>query len=156
MSSFIIMMKRVLSFLFSVLVFCPSVRLFSALLSNASKELFKRGGLAEDGAACVKHVAEIIEGTGADIHADPVLNSACAVDLRKFCRDVSPGEGRVFACLVAVSKEKSFSLEMECQAVLAKRIEMFGLALKVINKHVYIKSFIIFPDEPSGVCRGSV
>ena len=80
----------------------------------------------------MKHVAEIIEGTGADIHADPVLNSACAVDLRKFCRDVSPGEGRVFACLVAVSKEKSFSLEMECQAVLAKRIEMFGLALKVI------------------------
>ena len=121
----------VLSFLFSVLVFCPSVSLFSALLSNTSKELFKRGGLAEDGAACVKHVAEIIEGTGADIHADPVLNSACAVDLRKFCRDVSPGEGRVFACLVAVSKEKSFSLEMECQAVLAKRIEMFGLALKV-------------------------
>ena len=73
----------------------------------------------------------MVQGAGADIHTDPVLNNACAVDLRKFCRDVSPGQGRMFACLVSVSKEKNFSLETECFAVLSKRIEMFGLALKV-------------------------
>ena len=29
------------------------------------------------------HVAETIEETGADIHTDPVLHTACAVDLSK-------------------------------------------------------------------------
>ena len=92
--------------------------------------MFKRGGLV-DGAACEKHVAEIIEAVGADIHTDPVLNNACAVDLRKFCRDITPGDGRMFACLVRVSKEKSFTLEKDCQAVLNTRVEMFGMAVKV-------------------------
>merc|ERR1712029_268491 len=99
-------------------------------INECLKELFKKGGI-QDGAQCEKHVAEIIEGTGADIHTDPVLNNACAVDLRKFCRDITPGDGRMFACLVRVSKEKSFTLEKDCQAVLNTRVEMFGMAVKI-------------------------
>ena len=112
------------------LVACKSVHHSDKEINECLKELFKRGAIL-DGEECVKHVAEIIEETGADIHTDPVLNNACAVDLTKFCRDIAPGEGRMFACLVAVSKQKSFTLEPECRTVLSKRIEMFGLAVQV-------------------------
>ena len=101
------------------LLACRSVHDKDGEINECLKELFKRSGL-QDGVACTVHVAKVIEGTGADIHTDPVLNNACAVDLRKFCRDVSPGEGRMFACLVTVSKEKNFSLEKECWSVLSK------------------------------------
>ena len=117
---------------------CRSVHDKDGEINECLKELFKRSGL-QDGVECTVHVAKVIEGAGADIHTDPVLNNACAVDLRKFCRDVSPGEGRMFACLVTVSKEKNFSLEKECWAVLSKRIEMFGLALKVKCYKTYSK-----------------
>ena len=113
------------------LLYCRSVYQTDKDISECLKIMFKKGGL-QDGAECERHVAEIVEETGADIHADPVLHSACAVDLRKFCHDVAPGEGRMFACLVSVSKEKSFTLEHECNSVLTKRIEMFGVAVKVI------------------------
>ena len=112
------------------LVNCKSVHHSDKEINECLKEMFKKGGIT-DGEDCVQHVAEIIEATGADIHTDPALNNACAVDLRKFCRDITPGEGRMFACLVAVSKEKSFTLESECRSILSKRIEMFGLAVKV-------------------------
>jgi len=112
------------------LVNCRSVYQTDQGIHKCLKDLFQRGGLV-DGTACEKHVAEMIEAVGADIHTDPVLNNACAVDLRKFCRDITPGDGRMFACLVKVSKEKSFTLEQECQSVLNTRVEMFGMAVKI-------------------------
>jgi len=99
-------------------------------INECLKEMFEHKTLT-DGEACNKHLAQIIEGTGADIHADPVLHTACAVDLRKFCRDIPQGEGRMFACLVSVSREEKFSLEPECKTVLTKRMEMYDLAIKV-------------------------
>eukprot|EP00092_Neocalanus_flemingeri_P071922 GFUD01088424.1.p1 GENE.GFUD01088424.1~~GFUD01088424.1.p1 ORF type:complete len:1134 (-),score=335.63 GFUD01088424.1:2263-5664(-) len=99
-------------------------------INECLKEMFEKKTLV-DGELCNKHLAQIIEGTGADIHADPVLHNACAVDLRKFCRDVPQGEGRMFGCLVSVSREEKFSLEPECKTVLTKRIEMYDLAVKV-------------------------
>merc|ERR1712127_912878 len=62
---------------------------------------------------------------------DPVLHSACSLDLQKFCRDVARGEGKLLACLVAASRVTSFTLEPECKAVLEKRIHMYDLAVKV-------------------------
>jgi len=99
-------------------------------INECLKEMFESRSL-KDGDACNRHLAQIIEGAGADIHADPVLHSACAVDLRKFCRDIPQGEGRMFACLVTVSREQSFSLEQECKIVLDKRMEMYDMAVKV-------------------------
>ena len=49
---------------------------------DSPQDKFEAGSL-HDGAECVLHVAETIEETGADIHTDPVLHSACAVDLSK-------------------------------------------------------------------------
>ena len=103
--------------------------------SECLKEMFKSGLILDtDGQECNKHIAQTIEVVGADIHGDPVLHSACAVDLRKFCRDVPQGEGRIFSCLVAASKEKNLSLEPECHMVLSSRMEMFGKAIKVLYK----------------------
>jgi len=99
-------------------------------INECLKDLFERKALA-DGDECNKHVAQVIEGTGADIHADPVLHAACAVDLRKFCRDIPGGEGRMFACLVSASRVETYSLEPECKSVLAKRMEMYDMAVKV-------------------------
>ena len=96
------------------------------------REMYKKGGIAAtDGGDCERHVAEMIEEASADIHADPALHTACSVDLTKFCHDVVPGDGRLFACLISVSKEKNFKLEPQCSSVLTKRIEMFGMAVKV-------------------------
>jgi len=101
-------------------------------ITECLKELFKAGAILDtDGQNCNRHIAQTIEVVGADIHADPVLHSACAVDLRKFCRDVPPGEGRIFSCLVAASKEANLALEPECHSVLSNRMEMFGKAVKV-------------------------
>ena len=96
------------------------------------KEMFKEGRILDtDGQDCNRHIAQTIEVVSADVHGDPVLHTACAVDLRKFCRDVPQGEGRIFACLVAASKEKNLALEPECHLVLSSRMEMFGMAVKV-------------------------
>ena len=64
------------------------------------------------------------------------------MDLVKFCRDVPPGEGRIFSCLVAASKEKNLYLEPECHTLLVDRMEMFGKAVKVNSeslKNVFFK-----------------
>jgi len=99
-------------------------------INECLKEMFERKAIV-DGEACNKHLAQVIEGTGADIHADPVLHAACAVDLRKFCRDIPGGEGRMFACLVSASRVENYSLEPECRTVLSKRMEMYDMAVKV-------------------------
>ena len=62
------------------------------------------------------------------------------MDLVKFCRDVPPGEGRIFSCLVAASKEKNLYLEPECHTLLVDRMEMFGKAVKVSSES-FKKSF---------------
>eukprot|EP00090_Calanus_glacialis_P000340 TRINITY_DN10209_c0_g1_i1.p1 TRINITY_DN10209_c0_g1~~TRINITY_DN10209_c0_g1_i1.p1 ORF type:complete len:1124 (-),score=372.79 TRINITY_DN10209_c0_g1_i1:391-3762(-) len=99
-------------------------------INECLKDMFERKALI-DGEECNKHLAQVIEGTGADIHADPVLHTACAVDLRKFCRDIPTGEGRMFACLVSASRVENYSLEPDCKTVLTKRMEMYDLAVKV-------------------------
>jgi len=99
-------------------------------INECLKDMFEKKALL-DGEECNKHLAQVIEGTGADIHADPVLHAACAVDLRKFCRDIPTGEGRMFACLVSASRVENYSLEPECKTVLTKRMEMYDLAVKV-------------------------
>ena len=63
------------------------------------------------------------------------------MDLLKFCRDVPPGEGRIFSCLVAASKERNLYLEPECHRILLDRMEMFGKAVKVSSLLFGFKNF---------------
>jgi len=94
------------------------------------KQMFVSNKLL-DGAACTRHIALVIEGAGADISVDPMLHRACSLDLAKFCREVPLGQGKLLACLVAASKVTTFSLEPECGALLARRVAMYDIALKV-------------------------
>lgn len=43
---------------------------------------------------CQVEVAQMITESEADIHVDPVLQTACSLDLLRFCRDVPQGNGR--------------------------------------------------------------
>jgi len=43
---------------------------------------------------CKVEVANMIEETQADIQVDPLLQSACALDLLNFCSDITQGNGR--------------------------------------------------------------
>ncbi len=55
--------------------------------------------------ACKQHVAEMKEkGRGA--------KDACGDDVRKFCKDVQPGGGRIVKCL----KEHESELSSECRS----------------------------------------
>jgi len=94
------------------------------------KRLFGEERL-EDGKACSRHLALIIEGAGADINVDPVLHAACSLDLQKFCRDIPPGEGKMLGCLAAAARVSSFTLEPECRVVLDRRLSMYDQALRV-------------------------
>lgn len=43
---------------------------------------------------CRVEIADLIQQTKADIHVDPLLQKACAVDVSKYCSDVPQGGGR--------------------------------------------------------------
>lgn len=43
---------------------------------------------------CRLEIANLIEARKADISADPLLQKSCAVDVSKYCSDVSQGAGR--------------------------------------------------------------
>lgn len=43
---------------------------------------------------CRIEILALIDEGHADIHVDPLLYKACAIDLRKFCTDMQQGSGR--------------------------------------------------------------
>lgn len=43
---------------------------------------------------CAQEVVKIIEETEVDIEADPLLESACVIDLLKYCKELEHGAGR--------------------------------------------------------------
>ena len=75
------------------------------------------------------------------------LQSACAKDIKKYCKDVTPGEGRVIYCMQAhedkISPQCTFELEDELtsvqnslddlkNAISACKAEITGICGKVI------------------------
>ena len=75
------------------------------------------------------------------------LESACAKDIKKYCKDVTPGEGRVIYCMQAhedkISPQCTFELEDELtsvqnslddlkNAISACKAEITGICGKVI------------------------
>lgn len=43
---------------------------------------------------CQLEVATLIAESKADIHVDPILETACTVDLLRYCAEVTSGDGR--------------------------------------------------------------
>ncbi|EDW34657.1 GL12780 [Drosophila persimilis] len=74
---------------------------------------------------CQMEVATLIAEAKADIHVDPILETACTVDLLRYCSKVSSGNGRKLNCLRTLLKDTPNSLDTDCREKLQRRIEMF-------------------------------
>lgn len=56
------------------------------------KQLFRENRIPST--KCAREIAQLIKSTMVDIHTDPLLNQACAMDLVRYCDNVPAGEGR--------------------------------------------------------------
>ncbi|XP_059927619.1 Golgi apparatus protein 1-like isoform X1 [Gadus macrocephalus] len=81
--------------------------------------------------ACKKEVLNILKESKADIFVDPVLHTACALDLKHHCAAITPGRGRQMSCLMEALQDKRVRLQPECKKRLQDRIDMWSYAAKV-------------------------
>ncbi|MEQ2264796.1 glycogenin glucosyltransferase glg1 [Xenotaenia resolanae] len=81
--------------------------------------------------ACKKEVLNMLKESKADIFVDPVLHTACALDLKHHCAAITPGRGRQMSCLMEALQDKRIRLQPECKKRLQDRIDMWGYAAKV-------------------------
>ncbi|XP_061594181.1 Golgi apparatus protein 1-like isoform X1 [Cololabis saira] len=85
--------------------------------------------IKQDG--CKKEVLNMLKESKADIFVDPVLHTACALDLKHHCAAITPGRGRQMSCLMEALQDKRVRLQPECKKRLQDRIEMWSYAAKV-------------------------
>ncbi|XP_048885953.1 Golgi apparatus protein 1b isoform X2 [Brienomyrus brachyistius] len=80
---------------------------------------------------CKKEVLNILKESKADIFVDPVLHTACALDIKHHCAAIPPGRGRQMSCLMEALGDKRVRLQPECKKRLQDRIDMWSYAAKV-------------------------
>uniref|UniRef100_A0A673GZN0 Golgi apparatus protein 1 n=1 Tax=Sinocyclocheilus rhinocerous TaxID=307959 RepID=A0A673GZN0_9TELE len=80
---------------------------------------------------CKKEVLNILKESKADIFVDPVLHTACALDIKHQCAAIPPGRGRQMSCLMEALQDKRVRLQPECKKRLQDRIDMWSYAAKV-------------------------
>uniref|UniRef100_A0A4W5RC73 Golgi apparatus protein 1 n=1 Tax=Hucho hucho TaxID=62062 RepID=A0A4W5RC73_9TELE len=80
---------------------------------------------------CKKEVLNILKESKADIFVDPVLHTACALDIKHHCAAIPPGRGRQMSCLMEALQDKRVRLQPECKKRLQDRIDMWSYAAKV-------------------------
>uniref|UniRef100_A0A8C4HKZ5 Golgi apparatus protein 1 n=1 Tax=Dicentrarchus labrax TaxID=13489 RepID=A0A8C4HKZ5_DICLA len=85
--------------------------------------------IKQDG--CKKEVLNMLKESKADIFVDPVLHTACALDLKHHCAAITPGRGRQMSCLMEALQDKRVRLQPECKKRLQDRIDMWSYAAKV-------------------------
>ncbi|XP_075884869.1 Golgi apparatus protein 1-like isoform X2 [Nelusetta ayraudi] len=85
--------------------------------------------LKQDG--CKKEVLNLLKESKADIFVDPVLHTACALDIKHQCAAIPPGKGRQMSCLMEALQDKRVRLQPECKKRLQDRIDMWSYAAKV-------------------------
>uniref|UniRef100_A0A8C0WBZ0 Golgi apparatus protein 1 n=1 Tax=Castor canadensis TaxID=51338 RepID=A0A8C0WBZ0_CASCN len=76
-------------------------------------------------------VLNMLKESKADIFVDPVLHTACALDIKHHCAAITPGRGRQMSCLMEALEDKRVRLQPECKKRLNDRIEMWSYAAKV-------------------------
>uniref|UniRef100_A0A8C5HQP1 Golgi apparatus protein 1 n=1 Tax=Gouania willdenowi TaxID=441366 RepID=A0A8C5HQP1_GOUWI len=81
--------------------------------------------------ACKKEVLNMLKESKADIFVDPVLHTACALDIKHHCAAILPGKGRQMSCLMEALQDKRVRLQPECKKRLQDRIDMWSYAAKV-------------------------
>ncbi|KAJ8343375.1 hypothetical protein SKAU_G00307040 [Synaphobranchus kaupii] len=80
---------------------------------------------------CKKEVLNMLKESKADIFVDPVLHTACALDIKHHCAAIPPGRGRQMSCLMEALADKRVRLQPECKKRLQDRIDMWSYAAKV-------------------------
>ncbi|XP_016402570.1 Golgi apparatus protein 1-like isoform X2 [Sinocyclocheilus rhinocerous] len=78
-----------------------------------------------------KTVLNMLKESKADIFVDPVLHTACALDLKHHCAAINPGRGRQMSCLMEALQDMQVRLQPECKRRLQDRIDMWSYAAKV-------------------------
>ncbi|XP_060779242.1 Golgi apparatus protein 1b isoform X3 [Neoarius graeffei] len=79
---------------------------------------------------CKKEVLNMLKESKADIFVDPVLHTACALDLKHQCAAIPPGRGRQMSCLMEALQDKRVRLQPECKKRLQDRLDMWSYAAK--------------------------
>ncbi|XP_056622414.1 LOW QUALITY PROTEIN: Golgi apparatus protein 1b [Triplophysa dalaica] len=80
---------------------------------------------------CKTEVLNMLKESKADIFVDPVLHTACALDLKHHCAAITPGRGRQMSCLIGALQDKQVRLQPDCNRRLQDRIDMWSYAAKV-------------------------
>uniref|UniRef100_A0A8C1T948 Golgi apparatus protein 1 n=1 Tax=Cyprinus carpio TaxID=7962 RepID=A0A8C1T948_CYPCA len=80
---------------------------------------------------CKTEVLNMLKESKADIFVDPVLHTACALDLKHHCAAINPGRGRQMSCLMEALQDKQVRLQPECKRRLQDRIDMWSYAAQV-------------------------
>lgn len=81
-------------------------------------------------AKCVAEMQRRTDEELADISVDPGLYEACVTDIRRYCRDIRPGGGRLTKCLIGASHSSNVQLEDACRGKLEERQQLWKQVLK--------------------------
>uniref|UniRef100_A0A5S6QG49 Golgi apparatus protein 1 n=1 Tax=Trichuris muris TaxID=70415 RepID=A0A5S6QG49_TRIMR len=81
-------------------------------------------------ASCKQELVRIMKEELADIHLDVMLYQACVMDIKHYCNDVTPGDGKVLACLLSAAQSSNVHLSDECRSKLNDRKTLWGKATR--------------------------
>ncbi|XP_075694379.1 Golgi apparatus protein 1 [Rhinoderma darwinii] len=95
------------------------------------EECLKMNLLKIKSSGCKKEVLNMLKESKADIFVDPVLHTACALDIKHHCAAIPPGKGRQMSCLIEALQDKMVRLQPECKKRLQDRLDMWSYAAKV-------------------------
>ncbi|XP_041454489.1 Golgi apparatus protein 1-like isoform X2 [Lytechinus variegatus] len=87
-------------------------------------------GEIKDG-KCQQQVVGLFREGLADIHVDPLLYKACALDIKHYCSGIPQGQGQQMSCLLEALDEKAVRLQPDCKRMLSERKEMWEYAAQV-------------------------
>ncbi|KHJ48614.1 cysteine rich repeat-containing domain protein [Trichuris suis] len=81
-------------------------------------------------AGCKQELVRIMKEELADIHLDVMLYQACVMDIKHYCNDVTPGDGKVLVCLLSAAQSSNVHLSDECRSKLSDRKTLWGKATR--------------------------
>ncbi|XP_051800981.1 Golgi apparatus protein 1-like isoform X2 [Acanthochromis polyacanthus] len=110
--------------------------------------------IKQDG--CVVEVLNMLKESKADIYVDPVLYTACALDIKHHCAAIPPGKGRQMSCLMEALQDKRVRLQPECKKRLQDRIDMWSYAAKLTGVELTDQFWTREDGVPSETTRSTV
>ncbi|XP_071784755.1 Golgi apparatus protein 1-like isoform X1 [Asterias amurensis] len=84
-----------------------------------------------DDLKCRMQVIRLVQQGRADVHVDPLLYKACALDIKHFCAGIPQGQGRQMSCLIEALDDSTIKLHPDCQRMISERKEMWSYSVKV-------------------------